>query len=137
MEAVRQSWTDDRLDDLSRHMDKRFDRVEGDIRELRAETRETGSALQKELTGTKDSLQDEISATRHSLGREIGATRDSLQREIGATRDSLQREIGAAKDSMQDQLLTMQRTMIQVGGGLIAANLTLMAAVLGLMVTQL
>jgi hypothetical protein len=31
----------------------------------------------------------------------------------------------------------LQRTMIQVGGGLIAANLTLTAAVIGLMVTQL
>jgi hypothetical protein len=34
---MRQSWTDDRLDDLSRHMDERFDRLDNDIHELRAE----------------------------------------------------------------------------------------------------
>ena len=33
---MRQSWTDDRLDDLSRRMEERFDRVDNDIRELRA-----------------------------------------------------------------------------------------------------
>jgi hypothetical protein len=37
MEAMRQSWTDDRLDDLSRRMDERFDRVDSDVRELRNE----------------------------------------------------------------------------------------------------
>ncbi len=34
---MRQSWTDDRLDDLSQRMDQRFDRVDNDIRELRTE----------------------------------------------------------------------------------------------------
>lgn len=38
---------------------------------------------------------------------------------------------------VRDQLAGLQRSIIQVGGGLIAANLTLMAAVLGLIVTQL
>lgn len=33
----RQTWTDERLDDLSRRMDRGFDRVDRDIRELRAE----------------------------------------------------------------------------------------------------
>jgi hypothetical protein len=71
MEAMRQSWTDDRLDDLSKRMDECFDRMDKDIRELRT------------------------------------------------------------------SMNALQRTMIQVGGGLIAANLTLTAAVIGLMVTQL
>jgi len=34
---MRQSWTDDRLDDLSRHIDQRFDKVEGEISALRVE----------------------------------------------------------------------------------------------------
>jgi hypothetical protein len=44
MSAVREAWTDIRLDDLSDRMDRRFeqidqrfDRVETDLRELRAE----------------------------------------------------------------------------------------------------
>jgi hypothetical protein len=42
---MRQSWTDGRLDDLSRRMDERFDRVDNDVRELRAEV----GALQRTI----------------------------------------------------------------------------------------
>ena len=37
MEAMRKSWTDERLDDLANRMDAGFARVDADIRELRAE----------------------------------------------------------------------------------------------------
>jgi hypothetical protein len=37
MSAVREAWTDERLDDLSQRMDKGFDRVDTDIRELRSD----------------------------------------------------------------------------------------------------
>lgn len=34
MEAMREAWTDERLDDLSRRMDRGFDRVDADLRAL-------------------------------------------------------------------------------------------------------
>ena len=34
---TRESWTDERLDDFSKHVDQRFDWVEGQVRELRSE----------------------------------------------------------------------------------------------------
>jgi hypothetical protein len=37
---TRESWTDERMDDLSTRVDRGFDRVDADIREQRAETRE-------------------------------------------------------------------------------------------------
>ena len=37
MEAMREAWTDKRLDDLSDRMDSNFERVDRDIRELRGE----------------------------------------------------------------------------------------------------
>lgn len=37
MEAVRDKWTDERLDDLSARMDKGFDRLDKDMREVRSE----------------------------------------------------------------------------------------------------
>jgi hypothetical protein len=37
METMRSTWTDARLDDLTRRMDLGFERVDTDIRELRAE----------------------------------------------------------------------------------------------------
>jgi hypothetical protein len=35
MEAMREAWTDERLDDLTERMDRGFDRVDREIRELR------------------------------------------------------------------------------------------------------
>ncbi len=45
MEAMREAWTDERLDDLTVRMDRGFDRVDKDIRDLRGEMRagSTGS----------------------------------------------------------------------------------------------
>jgi len=37
MAAMREAWTDERLDDLAKRMDQGFDRVDKDIRDLRAE----------------------------------------------------------------------------------------------------
>ncbi len=40
MHVMRESWTDARLDDFRGEVDRRFDKVEGDISELRGEMRE-------------------------------------------------------------------------------------------------
>jgi hypothetical protein len=40
MHVMRESWTDARLDDFRAEVDRRFDKVEGDISELRGEMRE-------------------------------------------------------------------------------------------------
>jgi hypothetical protein len=67
MEAMRESWTDDRLDHLSQKMDERFkqvderfgqidgrfDRVEADARELRSEVIE----FRSEMNARLDSMQ--------------------------------------------------------------------------------
>lgn len=37
MEAVREAWTDERMDDLANRMDRGFDRVDTDLRQLRPE----------------------------------------------------------------------------------------------------
>jgi hypothetical protein len=37
MHLMRESWTDARLDDFRAEVDRRFDKVEGEIRELRSE----------------------------------------------------------------------------------------------------
>jgi chromosome segregation ATPase len=63
MEAMRQSWTDERLDDLNHRVDqrfdevdkrfdkvdRRFDRMEGDIREFRTEMNERFDSLQRSM----------------------------------------------------------------------------------------
>jgi hypothetical protein len=79
MEAMREAWTDERLDDLSRRMDRGFERVDRDLRDLRADM---------------DARFDRLETNFHAL----------------------------------------QRTIIQVGGGLIGTVIVVSA---GLISTQL
>jgi hypothetical protein len=43
----RQSWTDERLDDMSRRMDQGFERVDCDLREIRGEIRDLRSVIHR------------------------------------------------------------------------------------------
>jgi len=79
MEAMRESWTDARLDDFSRHVDERFDRVdarleqvdqrfdrvESELRHQRSELRHEFAAFHTEMSLRLDSL--------HRLTIQIGA----------------------------------------------------------------
>ena len=49
MEAMRKTWTDERLDDMNRRMESGFKRVDDDIRGLRAEMNARFDALQRTL----------------------------------------------------------------------------------------
>jgi hypothetical protein len=104
MEAMRQSWTDDRLDDLSRRMDERFDHVEGEMK--------------SRFTRVEGEMQSRFAKVE-------GEMKDGF--------DRVDRDVRELRTDMN----ALQRTTIQIGGGLIAANLSLMAAVIGLMITQL
>jgi hypothetical protein len=64
MEAMREAWTDERLDDLTRRMDQnfdrvdaRFDRVDRDIRELRVELKTEMDTRFGRLEARFDSMQ--------------------------------------------------------------------------------
>jgi hypothetical protein len=49
MEAMRKTWTDERLDDMSQRMESGFKRVDDDIRDLGAEMNARFDALQRTL----------------------------------------------------------------------------------------
>ncbi|MGH2990249.1 MAG: hypothetical protein ACRDVF_18435 [Microbacterium sp.] len=49
MERARATWTDERLDDLSRRVDGGFNRVDQDIRELRSEMNARFDGLQRTI----------------------------------------------------------------------------------------
>lgn len=59
---ARESWTDERLDDLQKHMDEGFREVKAEIRSLRSE------------------MKEEIATTRLELKGEIGEVRGGLQK---------------------------------------------------------
>jgi uncharacterized coiled-coil DUF342 family protein len=58
--APRESWTDERLDDLKEHMDEGFREVRGEIRELRGEIRE--------VRGEVGEVRAELGQVREGLG---------------------------------------------------------------------
>jgi hypothetical protein len=86
MEAMRQSWTDDRLDDLVKRVDdgfaqvdrrfaqvdRRFAQVDRSFAEVRAETRE----LRGELVAAVEKAQAETKA----LGNEMNRRFDDMQK---------------------------------------------------------
>jgi hypothetical protein len=47
VERARATWTDERLDDLSRRIDGGFNRIDGDLRELRSEMNARFDALHR------------------------------------------------------------------------------------------
>lgn len=55
--AVREAWTDERLDDLSNRVDRGFDRVDRDLRELRTELKAEMDQRFSRLEGRFDSMQ--------------------------------------------------------------------------------
>ena len=60
MERTRATWTDERLDDLSRRMDQGFDRIDAEIRGVRSE-----------LGGRIDSLHSDVNARFDALQRTL------------------------------------------------------------------
>jgi len=57
---ARESWTDERLDDLKEHMDEGFKEVKGEIREVKAELKSTRIELKEEIAATRIELKGEI-----------------------------------------------------------------------------
>jgi hypothetical protein len=49
MHVMRESWTDARLDDFRSDVDQRFERIEGELRELRAEMKAGFDSLNKTM----------------------------------------------------------------------------------------
>lgn len=62
MEAMREAWTDDRLDDLANRMDRGFDRVDADIRELRTETKSEFALVRGEICERFDKIEGQFSS---------------------------------------------------------------------------
>jgi len=56
MEAMRQSWTDERLDDFRGEVNRRFDKVEGDMAVLRADIKSDFNLLHTRFDSLQRSL---------------------------------------------------------------------------------
>lgn len=97
METLRESWTDERLDDLKEGVNDLGHRMDAGFAEGRTELRHEAALI----------------------GRE---TREGFQ------------TVDVRFDSMQGSIDALQRTILQIGGGIAAA---FCAALIGLIATQL
>jgi len=148
---MRQSWTDDRLDDLSHRMDERFDRTEGEmkagfsrvdgrIETLRDDTKVGFDRVDDEIKA----LSAEMKAGNTELRKEMAAATGELRKEMSAATGELRAEIADATRGMRaeikvghDELQAFQHTLIQIGGAILAATLGVLATFVALLLTNL
>ena len=74
MEAVREKWTDERLDDMNGRMVEGFDRLDRDIREVRSEiagVREEVAGVRGEVNGVRTEMNTRFEAM-HRLIIQVG-----------------------------------------------------------------
>jgi len=71
MEAMRESWTDKRLDDLNEKVDRGFDRLDADISGLRLETRTEFQTMRGEMKAGFDRVDDRFEALHRLLFRSV------------------------------------------------------------------
>lgn len=64
---MRDSWTDERMDDFSHRMDQGFGRVDADIRELRADMARGFNRVDSELGGLRVEMNARFDAMQRTL----------------------------------------------------------------------
>ena len=104
MEPVR-DWTDERLDDLNHRVSDGFNRVDADLRSIRGE-----------LGSLRSEMRSELGSVRSEMKSEVGSLRGEMKSEVG----SLRGEMNARFESVDARFDALQRTMLQLGGGMIA-----------------
>jgi hypothetical protein len=108
MHQMRESWTDERLDDLNGRIGEGFSRIDTDLRALRAES----------------------IALRREMREESVALRSEMKEESISLRRGMKEGFGALSSEMNARFDAMHQTMIRFGG-------IVVAALIGVIATQL
>lgn len=85
---ARETWTDERLDDLTKHMDEGFQELRADLRQQREENAAEFTSLRAEST----SLRKEFAEVREALGEQRAETKGQIAK-IDARLDGLTRTL--------------------------------------------
>jgi len=125
MEPQANSWSDDRLDELSHRTEKGFDEVKGEFKAFRQEFRGEFKAVRQEMKGLSDRTDEGFSETRG----EFKAVRQEIK-ELSDRTDEIKVEMKAGfaqmptRDEMNERFAELNRsnnTLLIVGGTLFAA----------------
>ena len=92
---ARETWTDERLDDLTKHMDENFQELRADLRQQREETAAEFAVLRRQITSESTFLQKELGEVREGLG-ELRAEVKGLGEKMDVRFDDLNRTLQIA-----------------------------------------
>jgi ribosome recycling factor len=101
---TREAWTDERLDDLAKRMDRGFDEVKCEIRDLRSETK---SEFQRERAETKTEISS-FRAEMNARFNSVDARFDSLEARLDGLNRSLVIGMASMTASIVGALLVTQ-----------------------------
>jgi hypothetical protein len=121
MEAVRDEWTDPRLDDLNQRVDSGFKETSREFQALRLE-------MHTEFVAVRSEMHTEFAAMRSEMRTEFGAVRS----ERAAESASIRGEIAG----LRTEMAAMNRTLIQVGAGAMVTMFVGFAATIATVLTQ-
>jgi hypothetical protein len=108
MEAVRDVWTDERLDDLNHRVDEGFKEMRSEFRGVRADMRE------------------EFGNVRAEMGQGFG----NVRAEVGQGFGSVRSEMGGMRSELSAQIAQLHRTILQLFGGMMVTFVVGIVAIL-------
>ncbi|HEX6665337.1 MAG TPA: hypothetical protein VF081_01945 [Solirubrobacterales bacterium] len=126
MEAMTQSWTDDRIDDLAQRVDngfaqvdRRFEQVQEEQRELRVSMARSNGELRLALERNSRESREELATASAELRGEIKAIGDGLNHRF---------------DVLDSRFVDLQQILIRAS---LAGLFTLVAGIVTLIATQI
>lgn len=117
MEAMRQTWTDDRMDDLVHRVDTGFAQVDQRFVQVHQDNQE----LRREMAG----LGSELRRENKSLARELREENKALAGELRGETNALRSEMIQRFDDLNRRFDTLQMTLI---GAISAGIISLLVA---------
>lgn len=112
MQAVRQTWTDDRFDHLEAEMKQRFEQVDRRFEQVDKRFDQVDRRFDQ-----VDRRFEQVDNRFEGVEGELGALRIQMREENVALRTELRAEI-AVQSSL---IASLNRTLMQTGGGIIAS----------------
>lgn len=129
---ARENWTDDRLDE-------RFDRVEGQISDLRIEMRTEIKDLRGEVKAQGEELRGKIKEQGNELRAEIAAAQAGLRQEIAGVEARVRTQAsGYHAETQEDmrqlrgEMIALHRTLSRIGW---SAGFAMVAAMISLLIS--